>query len=135
MPRGSGQASVWELLAASSGRSKLLSAVAGLLLATLVTGVAHAGSDITAQRLLDSWHDDDPGMRMVAEVIARTFASGFSWGGATGKRTYCAPLDLKGPRIMSAFEAFMKDNPDLAEQPYGAAMSQTLAKTSPCGAL
>jgi hypothetical protein len=23
--------------------------------------------DISAQRLLDSWHDDDPGMRMVAD--------------------------------------------------------------------
>jgi hypothetical protein len=117
--------------------SKLYSTIAGLLLATLVTGVAHAdGSDISAQRLPDSWHDDDPGMRMVAEVIASAFASGFSWGDdATGKRTYCAPSDLKGPRIMSAFEGFLKDNPNMADQPYGAAMSGVLIKTFPCGAL
>ena len=67
-------------------------------------------------------------------TIASAFASGFSWGGdATGKRTYCAPSDLKGPRIMSAFEGFLKDNPNMADQPYGAAMSGTLIKTFPCG--
>jgi hypothetical protein len=58
-----------------------------------------------SQRLLSSWKDEDPGMRMVAEVIASAFASGFSWGGdAAGKHAYCALPDLKGRRIMSAFE-------------------------------
>ena len=113
--------------------SKVCIAVA--LLATLLTGGAHAdGADISAQRLLDSWHDDDPGMRMVAEVIASAFASGFSWGGgASGKSKYCAPSDLKGTLIMSAFAGFLKDNPKMADQPYGAAMSGTLMKTFPCG--
>ena len=80
------------------------------------------------------WKGDDPGMRMVAEVIASAFASGFSWGGdALGKRAYCAPPDLKGHQIMSAFEAFVRDNPALAERPYGEAMTGTLRKAFPCG--
>jgi hypothetical protein len=68
--------------------SKLYSAVAGVLLATFIAAAAYAdGPNISAQRLLDSWRDDDPGMRMVAEVIA----SGFSGGGdSAGKRRYCA---------------------------------------------
>jgi hypothetical protein len=116
--------------------SKLYRAVVGLLLATLVTTAAHAdGSDISAQRLLDSWHGDDPGMRMVAEVIASAFASGFSWGGdATGKRTYCAPPDLKGRQIMSAFEELVRDNPALGDRPYGESMAGTLIKSFPCNA-
>jgi len=54
-----------------------------VLAAALMVSAAQAdGPDISAQRrLLDSWKDDDPGMRMVAEVIASAFASGFSWGG------------------------------------------------------
>ena len=65
---------------------------AGVFAATLITSAAHtAGPDVSAQSLLSSWHDEDPGMRMVAEVIASAFASGFSWGGdAAGKRVYCA---------------------------------------------
>ena len=34
---------------------------------------------------------------------------------------------------MSALEGFLKDNPNVADQPYGAAMSGTLIKTFPCG--
>jgi hypothetical protein len=53
----------------------------------------------------------------VAEVIASAFASGFSWGGDTaGKRAYCAPPVLKARQIMSAFEEFLKDNPNMADQ-------------------
>jgi hypothetical protein len=105
---------------------------AGVLLAVVIASAARAG-DISAQRLLASWHDEDPGMRMVAEVIASAFASGFSWGGdAAGKRAYCAPPDLKGRQIMSAFEVFVRDNPVLAERPYGEAMSGTLRKVFPC---
>jgi hypothetical protein len=116
--------------------SKLYSAIAGLLLATLVTIAVHAdGSDISARRLLNSWHDEDPGMRMVAEVIASAFASGFSWGGdAAGKRTYCAPPDLKGRQIMRAFEDLVKDNPTLGDRPYGESMAGTLIKSFPCSA-
>jgi len=73
-------------------------------------------------------------MRMVAEVIASAFASGFSWGGeATEKPGYCAPPDVKGVQIMSAFEGFLKDNSAMAGQPYGAAMARTLKKPFPCG--
>jgi hypothetical protein len=56
----------------------------------LIASAAQAdGPDISAQRLLSSWQDEDPSMRMVAEVIASAFASGFSWGGdAAGKRVY-----------------------------------------------
>ena len=115
--------------------AKLGSVAAGVFLAaTLIASAARAdGPDISAQRLLSSWHDEDPGMRMVAEVIASAFASGFSWGGdAAGKRTYCAPRDLKGPQIMSVFEEFLKDNPTVADRPYGEAMAGTLKKAFPC---
>ena len=107
---------------------------AGLFLAALIAPAARAdGPDISAQRLLESWKGDDPGMRMVAEVIASAFASGFSWGGDTaGKRTYCAAPDLKGGKIMSAFEVFLRDNPSMADEPYGAAMAGTLRKAFPC---
>jgi hypothetical protein len=99
----------------------------------VITAALADGPDISAQRLIASWHDDDPGMKMVAEVIASAFASGFSWGGdAAGKKTYCAPADLKGAQVMTAFEAFVKESPALADQPYGVAMSATLAQAFPC---
>jgi hypothetical protein len=72
---------------------------------------------------------------MIAEVIASAFASGFSWGGdATGKRVYCASPDLKGDQIMSAFEVFLRDNPKMANEPYGVAMAKTLSRAFPCPA-
>ena len=113
---------------------KWCSAAASVALAMLVASTARAdGQDISAGRLLANWKDDDPGVRMVAEVIASAFASGFSWGGdAAGKRAYCAPPDLKGPQIISAFEVFLRDNPAMADQPYGAAMAGTLGRTFPC---
>jgi hypothetical protein len=114
--------------------AKLLSIAGGVLLAALVASTALADGDMSAQRLLASWKNEDPGMRMVAEVIASAFASGFSWGGDVGgKRTYCAAPGLKGGQIMSAFEAFVRDNPTLAERPYGEAMAGTLSKAFPCG--
>jgi hypothetical protein len=116
--------------------SKLYSVVAGVFVVALIAFAARAdGPDISAQRLLASWEDGDPSMRMVAEVIASAFASGFSWGGdAGGKRAYCASPDLKGNQIMSAFEEFLRDNPKLADEPYGAVMAGTLSKAFPCGA-
>lgn len=118
----------------SNAMAKLFSLTAAVILAAVIVSSARAeGPDISAHRLLDSWKDDDPGMRMVAEVIASAFASGFSWGGQTGgTQAYCAPPDLKGPQIMSAFEIFLRDNPTLADQPYGEAMSGTLKKAFPC---
>jgi hypothetical protein len=72
-------------------------------------------------------------MKMLAEIIVSAFASGFSWGGdASGRHTYCAPPDLKGPKIMVAFEAFLVDHPQMAGQPYGAAMAATLSRAFPC---
>jgi hypothetical protein len=114
--------------------SKLYRAAVGAFAAALIASAAQAdGPDISAHRLLDSWKGEDPGMRMVAEVIASAFASGFSWGGNdAGKRAYCATPDLKGGQIMSAFEAFLRDNPKMADEPYGAAMAETLSKTFPC---
>ena len=115
---------------------KLYSVAAGVFVATLMASTARAdGPDISAQRLLSSWKDEDPGMRMVAEVIASAFASGFSWGGdAAGKRVYCASPEIKGGQIMSAFEQFLRDNPKMADEPYGAAMAGTLSKAFPCSA-
>ena len=34
---------------------------------------------------------------------------------------------------MSAFEEFPRDNPKMADEPYGAAMARTLRRTFPCG--
>ena len=115
---------------------KLYSVAAGVFVAMLIGSAAQAdGPDIAAQRLLSSWQDEDPSMRMVAEVIASAFASGFSWGGdAAGKRVYCASPDIKGGQIMSAFEDFLRDNPKMADEPYGAAMAGTLSKAFPCSA-
>jgi Rap1a immunity proteins len=115
--------------------AKLLNIVAGLFLATLIAPAALADMDISAQHLLESWKGEDPGKRMVAEVIASAFASGFSWGGdAPGKRAFCAPPEFKGPQIMGAFEAFVGEHPALAERPYGEAMAATLRTAFPCNA-
>src|SRR3984957_18955400 len=115
---------------------KLHSVFADVFVAALIASGAQAdGPDISAQHLLSSWHDEDPGMRMVAEVIASAFASGFSWGGdAAGRRVYCASPEVKGDRIMSAFEEFLKNNPKMTDEPYGAAMAGTLSKAFPCHA-
>jgi hypothetical protein len=114
--------------------AKPFTIVGGVFLAALIVSEALADGDMSAQRLLSSWKDEDPGMRMVAEVIASAFASGFSWGGeAVGKRAYCASPDLKGGQIMSALEGFLRDNPAIADEPYGAAMAATLKKAFPCG--
>ena len=111
-------------------------AVAAYTAALIASGARADGPDISAQRLLDSWKGEDPGMRMVAEVIASAFASGFSWGGGEpGKPAYCAPPDFKGPQLMGALEAFVGDHPSLAEQPYGEAMAATLRTSFPCNVL
>ena len=105
-----------------------------IVLATmLLVGAASAQSgapDISGRRLLTAWKGDDPNMRMVAEMIASTFASGFAWGGeAAGKQVYCPPADLKAQQVMSALETYLADNPDMAERPYGDAMAATLTRT------
>ena len=79
-----------------------------LFAAALLTSAVYADTpDISARRLLSSWTDGDPSMRMLAEVIASAFASGLSWRGSlAGKEVYCPPPALKGQRIMSALEQF-----------------------------
>ena len=58
---------------------KLPGIASAVFLAALVTSAAQAdGPDISSQRLLDNWKDEDPGMRIVAEIIASAFASGLS---------------------------------------------------------
>ena len=81
--------------------SKLYSATATVSLATLIVSAGHAdGPDISAQQLLESLKGEDPGMRMVAEVIASAFASGLSWKGTLGgKEVYCPPQGLKGGQV------------------------------------
>lgn len=72
-------------------------------------------------------------MKMLAEMIAGAFASGFSWGeDAAGKHVYCARPEIKGHEIMTAFEAFLSDRPRMALEPYGAAMAATLRQAFPC---
>ena len=58
-------------------RSKQLCRAGALFAAALLTSAVYADSlDISARRLLSSWTDGDPSMRMLAEVIASAFASG-----------------------------------------------------------
>jgi hypothetical protein len=114
--------------------AKFFSVAGGVFLDALIVSTSLADGDMSAQRLLASWKDEDPGMRMVAEVIASAFASGFSWGGdAARKRVYCSAPGLKGGQIMSAFEAFVSNNLALGERPYGEAMAGALRKAFPCG--
>ena len=109
--------------------SKLYRACVGLWVALIASAALANGADISAQRLLQNWKGEDSGMRMVAEVIASAFASGFSWGGAdAGKRAYCSSPNLKGGQIISAFEVLLRDHPKMNSEPYCAAMAETLTK-------
>jgi hypothetical protein len=75
-------------------------------------------------------------MSKLAEVIAAAFSSGLSWQGAIGgKQVYCPPPGMKGGQAMAAFEKFLRDNPDMADRPYGDAMAATLSRTFPCQGL
>lgn len=75
-------------------------------------------------------------MRMVAEVIARAFATGLSWKGTLGgKGVYCPPRGLKGDQVMTTLEQFLMSNPDGAEKSYGDAMAASLILEFPCQAL
>ena len=114
--------------------SKLYRASAGVFLATVIVSAAHAdGPDISAQRLLESWKGEDPGMRMVAEVIASAFASGLSWKGTLGgKEVCCPPQGLKGGQVMTTLDQFVVSNPDIAEKSYGDAMATSLSRAFPC---
>jgi hypothetical protein len=52
---------------------KLCRVIGAVLVAALI-GVREPTARILCHRLLASWHDQDPGMRMVAEVIASAFS-------------------------------------------------------------
>ena len=74
-------------------------------------------------------HEDGRG------VIAAAFGNGLSWRGTlAGKDVYCPPPGLTGTQIMATFERFVRDNPDIAERPYGDAMAATLSREFPCQA-
>jgi hypothetical protein len=45
-------------------------------------------------------------------------------------RCSSSPLDLKGPQIMGAFEAFVRDNPALAERPMARRWRRRLGRRS-----
>jgi hypothetical protein len=117
--------------------SKLYRAPFAAFMAAVTTSAAQAnGPNTSAQRLLESWKGEDPGMRMVAEVIAGAFASGLSWRGTlAGKEVYYPPQGFKGGQVMTALEQFLERNPDLAEKSYGEAMSASLSRAFPCPAL
>jgi hypothetical protein len=108
-------------------------AVATFTAALIASGARADGPDISAQRLLDSWKGEDPGMRMVAEVIASAFASGLSWKGSLGgKDVYCPRQGLKGGQVMTTLDQFLTSNPDMAERSYGDAMAASLSRAFPC---
>ena len=116
--------------------NKLYSVAIGVFAVTLIASAAQAdGPDTSAQGLLSAWKGEDPGMRMVAEVIASAFASGLSWKGTLGgKEIYCPPQGLKGGQAMTALDQFLVSNPDMAEKPYGDAMAASLSRAFPCQA-
>jgi hypothetical protein len=116
--------------------NKLYSVPIVVFAVTLIAYAAQAdGPDISAQRLLDSWKGEDPGLRMVAEVIASAFASGLSWRGTlAGKEVYCPPQGLRGGQVMTALDQFLARNPNLAEKTYGDAMAMSLSHAFPCKA-
>jgi len=91
-----------------------------LLTMLLAVPVWADSPDISARRLLASWKDQDPSIRMLAEMIAAAFSSGLSWRGSLAARdVYCPPPGLTGAQVMPAFERFLGDNPDVGEKPMG----------------
>src|SRR5277367_4725260 len=110
--------------------SKMYRAAVVAFTAALITSAAQAdGPDTSAQGLLSAWKGEDPGMRMVAEVIASAFASGLSWKGTLGgKEVYCPPPGLKGGQVMAALEQFVVSHPEEAEKTYGEAMAISLSR-------
>jgi hypothetical protein len=108
--------------------------ITALLAVPLVAPGVRAGPEnATARALIADLKDQNPGMTAVAEVIASAFASGLGAAGRLGGReVFCPPSDLRGKQIMSALERFVKDNPDLADQPYGVAMAASLSRAFPC---
>ncbi len=115
------------------GRSKV---AAVFLLAALSTLSARADpANTTARALVAAWRDADPGMAMVAEVIASAFASGMSWAGTIeGHPVYCPPstAPLVGKQLMGLLERFVAENPDAADKTYGFALSASLSRAFPC---
>jgi hypothetical protein len=109
---------------------------AGVFLAMALSTPGRAESpDISARRLLASWQEGDPGMKMLAEVIASAFASGMSWAGAIeGHPVYCPPPTgpLTGNEIMNILEHFISNNPDVDDKTYGVALSASLTRVFPC---
>jgi Rap1a immunity proteins len=68
-------------------------------------------------------------------LAASAFTSGLSWPASLGgKEVYCPPPDLKGQQVMSAFERFLEDHPDMTEKPYGDGMAASLSRAFPCQA-
>jgi hypothetical protein len=100
----------------------------------LYASVTCAGPEnATARALVAEWKNGDPGMTLVAEVIASAFASGLAAAGRLGGREIiCPPSDLGGKQIMTALERFVDKNPNLADQPYGVAMAASLSRAFPC---
>ena len=89
------------------------------LVAALLASAVHAAPrDATARALLTTWKAEDPRARLAAELIAGAFASGLSWGGKLGgKEVFCPPDGLTGRQIMTAFEQFIAEAQDMADNP------------------
>ena len=75
------------------------------------------------------------GQRVGSAPRPQAGAARLSWRGSlAGKEVFCPPPGLNGHQIMSAFEQFLQDNPDMAERPYGDAMAASLNREFPCQA-
>ena len=106
------------------------------IVAMLLASSVRANSpDISARRLLASWKDQDPSMRMIAEVIASAFAGGMSWAGTIeGHPLFCPPTTgaFTGIQAMRILESFIADHPETADKTYGLALSASLRQAFPC---
>ena len=76
----------------SNAMAKFFSVAGGVFLGALIVSTSLADGNMSAQRLLASWKDEDPGMTMVAKVIASAFASGFPGAGTSRATGRIAPL-------------------------------------------
>ena len=104
-----------------------------ILLASAWAPDAPAGpADTTARALIADWKDADRMASALAEVIASAFASGMSWAASEGRPVYCPPIGLTGRQALSILDAFVADNPDAANKPYGFALSASLRRAFPC---
>jgi hypothetical protein len=80
------------------------------------------------------WKGEDPGYENGRRSNSERLRKRIFVGEDAQKSEHIALLRISRGHIMGAFEAFVRDNPALAERPYGEPMAATLRKAFPCNA-